>query len=175
MLELESRVMIMKRLSYLSKTYKNPATNERHMNGTRPFERRDSDRGSKSPFFTYYSFSDLEDFLYSAGADSASAQASLYLDFVLQPMLQEQAQAPQLKVDRILHTFHTDKNWKTNHQLQLLNAPDHGYSYCGYRSQAWLLESFIPLYSSFRFGLSFGFLRLGGNWSFWFGCFGGFG
>jgi hypothetical protein len=43
MLELESRVM--KRLSYLSKTYKNPATNERHMNGTRPFERRDSDRG----------------------------------------------------------------------------------------------------------------------------------
>jgi len=51
MLELESRVM--KRLSYLSKTYKNPATNERHMNGT---ERRDSDRGSKSPFFTYYSF-----------------------------------------------------------------------------------------------------------------------
>lgn len=73
MLELESRVMIMKRLSYLSKTYKNPATNERHMNGTRPFERRDSDRGSKSPFFTYYSFSDLEDFLYSAGADSASA------------------------------------------------------------------------------------------------------
>lgn len=71
MLELESRVM--KRLSYLSKTYKNPATNERHMNGTRPFERRDSDRGSKSPFFTYYSFSDLEYFLYSAGADSASA------------------------------------------------------------------------------------------------------
>lgn len=69
MLELESRVMIMKRLSYLSKTYKNPATNERHMNGTR----RDSDRGSQSPFFTYYSFSDFEDFLYSAGADSASA------------------------------------------------------------------------------------------------------
>lgn len=70
MLELESRVM--KRLSYLSKTEKNPATNERRMNGTRPFERQNSDRRSKSPFFTYYSFYDLEDFLYSASADSAS-------------------------------------------------------------------------------------------------------
>lgn len=35
---------------------------------------------------------------------------------------------------------------------------------------AWLLESFIPLYFSFRFGLSFGFLRLGENGSFWFEC-----
>lgn len=64
------------------------------------------------------------------------------------------------------------KNWKTNHQLQLRNA--RGYSDFCYRP-AWLLESFIPLYSSFKFGLSFGFLRLGGNRSFWFGCFGGFG
>ena len=50
------------------------------------------------------------------------------------------------------------QNVQTNHQLQLLNF--RGYPYCGYRP-AWLLESFIPLYSSCKFGLSFGFLRLG--------------
>lgn len=55
------------------------------MNGTRPFERRDSDRRSKSPFFTYYSFSDLEDFVYSAGADSASE--TTYSDAIYPPLI----------------------------------------------------------------------------------------
>lgn len=96
MLELESRVM--KRLSYLSKTYKNPATNGRHMNETRPFERRDSDRGSKFLYvLLIYSFSDLEDFFILQVQIRRRPRLLYTLDFVLQPMLQEQAQAPQLQ------------------------------------------------------------------------------
>jgi hypothetical protein len=75
----------MKRLSYLSKKEKNRATNKRRMKGTRPFERRDSDRSGDQKALSLHSFSDFEDFFYSAGADSASE--TTYSDAIYSPLI----------------------------------------------------------------------------------------